>query len=274
MTKETSLENPQNFNRIVAYGCSFTAGQELGDAYILGMSHEEVDALKIKHGHGVEAYKKIYGYLGDICEKHSKTLSWVNQLADKLGVPCLNMASHGGSMQQMVFKIFQDIQTNKLTDQDFIIVGITSPYRFFYLGERKEEITQVFSFRETWLDTNLYDALIDTYANDLNIMYNYLKDIKYLDDLASLRFRGRMILVPTVLSLDSWKKNCSAYKPYLPWLDDIIFENLILEDYSLSNVQEELRLKPHGWQHPRYEVHQKFSQVIYDELSHKGIVND
>ena len=37
------------YNRIISYGCSFTAGSELGDAEVLGMTEEEMRKLVKKH---------------------------------------------------------------------------------------------------------------------------------------------------------------------------------------------------------------------------------
>ena len=261
-----------NFNKIVAYGCSFTAGQELGDADILGISHDEVDRLKAEHGLGDQAYRKVYGKLAKEAEAHGKTLAWPSQLAKKVNLPCSNRAANGSNLSNVIFKIQKDMRDGSLKETDLIIVGITSPNRFFYLSEKASEINQVFNFRETWVDPKLYDALIVDYANDVNLMYQYIRDLKILDDMATQYFKGRMFLSMTVHTLDGWKNFFSGYREKLPWLDSFEFDNLLLPDYAFQNIREEYKIEPHAWSHPKLQSHIIYADKIYNELVSKGIV--
>jgi len=93
-----------NFNKIIAYGCSFTAGQELGDAEILGKTHDEVDRLKAEYGLGDKAYRKVYGGLAREAEAHGKTLAWPSQLAKKVNIPCSNRAVNGSNISNVMFR--------------------------------------------------------------------------------------------------------------------------------------------------------------------------
>ena len=261
-----------NFNKIIAYGCSFTAGQELGDAEILGKTHDEVDRLKAEYGLGDKAYRKVYGGLAREAEAHGKTLAWPSQLAKKVNIPCSNRAVNGSNISNVMFRIQKDMHEGSIKENDLILVGITSPNRFFYLTENVNEVNQVFNFRETWGDPKLYDALMVDYVNDVNLIYQYIRDLKFLDDMATKYFNGRMFLTMTVHSLDGWKNFFSGYKKKLPWLDSFEFDNLLLPDFAFQNIREEHKLEPHTWSHPKLQSHIIYADKIYNELVSKGVL--
>ena len=106
------------YKRLVVYGCSFTAGDELADALVLGMTEDEVDLLK-RSG---MSRQELYGKLHNECIRAGKTLTWARWLADHYNVPYSNRARGGGSLQQMVYRIERDYH-NGITHEDDLVIA-------------------------------------------------------------------------------------------------------------------------------------------------------
>lgn len=88
------MTNIQSFNRIIFYGCSFTAGAELADQELLpNNTKEEIDNLKRAELHNF--YKRFDNKLR---EKLEKEKSWARWFADEICLQYENRAKSGSSM--------------------------------------------------------------------------------------------------------------------------------------------------------------------------------
>jgi hypothetical protein len=122
------ITDMKKFNRLVVYGCSYTTGAETVD------EDWYPGAEEIKAKYGIHYFydlltKKYKDFNFHIYDTASKKNSWANQLADKLGVPCLNNAISGNSFHKMYWELEKDLNTGIIKDDDLIFVGITSPER-------------------------------------------------------------------------------------------------------------------------------------------------
>jgi hypothetical protein len=170
------------YKRLIAYGCSFTAGDELADAIVLGMDEEEVDTLK----RAGATRKDLYGDLRNKIEEHGKTLTWVRFVADHFGVPYSNRAVGGGSIQQMVYRIERDYANGLIDEDDLVIVGVTSMFRWFQFDYTGHQMSWVFSFKSSGIP-GLNRQLEQHYINDYNILWTYFVNLNYLQKLATER---------------------------------------------------------------------------------------
>lgn len=262
-----------NFDRVVAYGCSFTAGQELADSIVLNRSEDEIDEYKRKHG--IHCYMDIYGTeeIRAKCNQESSKLSWPNYIAEKMNVPCINRAHFGTSVNEFIFNIERDLACGNITDTDLILVGMTTPVRFSWVSKNGTIITKFIgdSRWENFKDLN--DALLDTWATDNNLMWEYIKHMRHLD-LISRSLGGRLKMAMCVLSLDVIKTNLSEYSKYLPWLDQINFDNVLSPSVCMSNFTARNYIsETHGWGHPKVAVQKRFSEHIWSALIANGTID-
>lgn len=259
------------FDRIVAYGCSYTAGQELGDAIILGKTHEEVD--EYKRNNGIHCIKGVYGdeKTRAKCTELSSKLSWPNYIAEKLNIPCLNRAELGTSVNEFIFNIERDIAKNVLRDTDLILVGLTTPTRFSWITDSGKMVTRFICDDRRWTyNIELNNALLDTWATDCNLVWEYFKHMKYLDMLSKL-LGGRLKMLTPVDSLVKIKSELSGYKN-VDWLDlDRDIEHVLLPHLDMHKLEpKNLR---HGWGHPTVEIHKIYADAVLSVLIKQGIVD-
>lgn len=262
-----------NFKRVVAYGCSFTAGQELGDSIVLGKPEDEVDQFKRKHG--IHCIKEIYGddETRARCTKLSSELSWPNYIAKKLGVECVNRAELGTSVNEFIFNIERDIATGQIHDDDLILVGMTSPVRFSWVADYGVMITKFVGDSRWTYNNELNDALLDTWATDCNLVWEYIKHARHLN-LISKSLGGRLKMVMAVQTMNSIKNEFSGYLPHLSWIDNVELEHLLTPNVAIPNFNYHDYIRTtHGWGHPKVDIHVKFSEHVWSSLIANGIVN-
>jgi hypothetical protein len=111
-------------NRIVAYGCSYTAGSELAD-HLVDVNH---DQIKINLGWS--------GWI-DHCERQghhmsssewlgrSMRLAWPAKLGKLKGWSVLNRAFPGSSLAWSVYQLELDLLKGLVSHADCVIVGVT-----------------------------------------------------------------------------------------------------------------------------------------------------
>lgn len=263
-----------NIGRVVAYGCSFTAGQELGDSIILNRPEKEIDAYKRKHG--IHCITDIYGDEGTRtkCTILSSQLSWPNYIAEQLGVPCSNRAKLGTSVNEFILNIERDNATGKIEDNDLILVGLTCPTRFSWIDDRGSMLTRFIGDDRFTHSNKLNDALLDTWATDCNLMWEYTKHIMHLERLSN-SLGGRLKMVMCVQSLSNIRKGLRGYKNKMPWLDAVKFNNILSPDVSLSTFVDPSNPEKHthGWGHPMIHIHNQFGKYIYEQLVITGAIN-
>ena len=86
-----------HYNRVVAYGCSFTVGEETADTFVRpGLTLDQIDDEK--RSMGMEAW--LFKYLtpnkanSPQRKREANSNSWANQLAAMLGVPCVKLTTY------------------------------------------------------------------------------------------------------------------------------------------------------------------------------------
>ena len=115
------------FDRLVAYGCSHTAGSETQDEDYVPNS----DLLKKQIGwrEFIKRYDPVFSNNWTAYVNAGKETSFIKHLADKLNVPYENRAIVGSGSAEQIYLIEKDLAENQIKDTDLVIVGITGKER-------------------------------------------------------------------------------------------------------------------------------------------------
>jgi len=260
------------FDRIVAYGCSFTAGGELADHLLMpGKTVDEVDKIKKKLGQEQFNYipEVINNGSGRWSNHHGKTLSWASKLANKFNVPILNNSVGGSSMQSVIYLIEQDMTNNVINlESDLILVGITGPDRWMYFdnsGTWRRPGSQYIS--TDWPSKKFYKEFTLHMANDYNFFYNWYTSIKYIDMLSS-HLGGRILQQPCLTRYKDHEYDISklTIKSIIEKIN--IFDSIIDHDHSLWDMMED-KSDTHAWHHPKEIYHQRFADHLFEILKYE-----
>ena len=196
--------------RLVAYGCSYTAGTEIADHIVLNQPRKIVDDLKIEFGQGkwqeiLDHFEFDHDPLRDLsggnfyrwydinetdelftAEDINRSSTWVRYLAELRGHSHYrNRAMGGASLEHAVWFIEQDIMNGVIDlEKDKVIVQVPHPYRMFAFGDDGNPKSVVpngflkgFSRREEWknvLDTPVWEF------NAFNVTWRYYKALRTL----------------------------------------------------------------------------------------------
>lgn len=185
----------KSITRIVAYGCSFTAGDELMDHVTMGVGFEECNEIKRKYL-GKNTYgavkKNVPMAMGDFYKDYGDRLddrlcgnsSWAAQVADMLGVPVVNRAIKGSGLDEHYFGIYRDWHKGLIQDGDLVLVGLTSMDRMpdFRLNRHRPHCYTLLSrFIPNDSSSGL---LLDVYNDDFQV-FQYFKTLQSLANLNS-----------------------------------------------------------------------------------------
>lgn len=256
------------YKRIVAYGCSFTAGDELPDAQILGISEDEIDTLKRS---GISR-RDLYGKYDPEIIKLGKTLSWVRWLSDRYGVDYSNRAQGGGSLPQMVFRIERDLRIGNIREDDLVLVGLTSMYRWFQFDNKGNEHSWVLSYS---LDktAKFNDALVNYYVNDYNIVWLYYYNLNYLQMLSERHPNIKMIhaISPFSSEKEFLIDNTQLKDDFKRTIDSFEIKNIINKKSGMADLYSHLSKEEatHGWGHPKIIYQKEFANLLYNLIEYQ-----
>jgi len=122
------------YDRVVAYGCSLTAGTELGDHIILGKTISEVDTLKREWGlQRWQQFERLRGL-----EEEGRKRAWPAHLARAMGCGYLNLGQSGASLDQCLLRMKNQLHN----ETDLIIVGLTYIQRALRFSGSLEQIAK------------------------------------------------------------------------------------------------------------------------------------
>lgn len=261
------------FEKIVAFGCSYTAGFETRDHVFFNISDSEMDRIKKnkKETNGFNFYSSLG--LGDdgwnkLCD-YNKEGSYVKFLADKFSVSWENFAEPGSSLEFSIWKLEEYLINNRHSN-DLIIVGVTCPNRLMYLIEDKDNKTRPLHLQLNtnfiWPDDDFYNTYITTLGTSKNLVWKYYFQLKYLDMLNN-KLGNRLLLVPMqthpanwIDILDDSFPNRTEIKELTSIIPDCI------DNYSNMLENPTKNSKVHPFLHPKLSVHQEFAENIYTLL--------
>ena len=256
------------YKRLVVYGCSFTAGDELADSLVLGIPEDEVDLLK-RSGMPRE---ELYGKLHHECIRAGKTLTWARWVADQYNVPYSNRAKGGGSLQQMVYRMERDYHNGITHEDDLVIVGLTSMYRWFQFSNKGHEMSWVFSSEMCGMP-QLNESLVEHYVTSQNIIWNYHVYLNYMQMLADKRKNIFAInaIAPfsSEIAFTTSLQNTTLSADFTKTLDGFQYPFILNPTYGMGQIYAHLPKEEatHGYGHPKVKYHKEFAKLVVEWIT-------
>ena len=197
----------KSITRIVAYGCSFTAGDEIMDHTCMNMSFEECNKVKSRYLRMGKNYNSFKNYLvstidgiRDFGKDHADQLdydlhrnsSWAAQVAKAVNVKFENRAINGSGLDEHYFNIYRDWHKGLIQDGDLVLVGLTSMNRMpdFRIHRHMPHChTLLCQFIPEDSSSGL---LLDMYNDDFQVFQHF----KTLQSLANLNSKITVMMQP------------------------------------------------------------------------------
>jgi hypothetical protein len=262
----------KNFNRIIAYGCSYTAGDEIMDHIVMGVSFEECNQTKLDYlNNRRSSIVPVYTsrFKEDFNIKWNDPLhrnsSWAAQLAKLLDIPFENRAMNGSGLDEQYLGIYMDYAQGQILDNDLVLVGLTSMNRTIDF-RLKEKIT-------TLVSKNIPDELgsklfLDIYNDDF-LVFQYFKTLNLLSNLSSdinLLIQP-MVADMTPKQLDNLKLTHSRLFANNVWKN--IIDNIILPEECLQPPIVNGVAKKCAFGHPPLESHIELAEKLHKKFIDK-----
>lgn len=259
------------FNRIVAYGCSMTAGWELADNELLSdMTEDEI--IKLKGTISIGEWCTLMDSKIGTARKHEieSQLAWPKWVADYFNVKYINRALAGSNSQSSIYFIEQDLASGFITDTDLIIVGQTESCRWFWidstgtpmhclLTEDNCDPINTWPLTHRWPSFSFYKDFVMQVCNTHHLTYQWFHDIKYLDLLSS-KLNGRVVQAFCYNTLaEELAGNPKFYNS--------TFKSVLDDMYSFNNIVDwDSSEQIHGFGHPKAIYHKVFADHIIKKL--------
>jgi len=261
-----------NFNRILAYGCSFTNGAELADHILLGISAEEMDYLK-----DTKSRDEVYQLFSDRnffnleIEKAQHRLVWACKIADKFGVDFENRAKAGSSNQGMLFEVQRDLASGRILDTDLILVGLTNECRWLYFNDQGLPMNVLFGVEHNWPNKNVHNEM-SLIANDFFLLYQYYNTLTQFNNLHK-ELNNRLLVQYLHHSFKDYinfhRTQLTTNQEFMKLMEqNCNLESVIDNDYCFGKFVH-WDNDTHGYYHPKEEFHQILADHLYGKLIEK-----
>jgi hypothetical protein len=266
------------YNRIISYGCSFTAGSELTDGEFFPMSEE--DLFKYVKKHNITGSEQLFRNLKlspttvkNIFARNA-TKSWPNYIANKFDKSLHNRAVPGSSLSLTTYRILKDLHDSAIDSDDFVLVGVTSPARWFQFFEDGNSGGGVVGMGWKGGFSEEYIKNLELHwFNAYNIVYNHFKEMAFLSNLSD-RLNGQIKLsyafgAPAYLK--HFFKEELKDKKFSEFYDFCVSmcpqHNFIGSQYSISELASYRDdSKHHVFGHPRVQFHEHFANILIKDL--------
>lgn len=273
----------RNFTNIKAYGCSYTAGDELLDAQILYKLGDEqtVDNLKRSFSnHGISKFRSEY-YIDKYVDKEwfgndgkfdwgkkireEQKLSWVRHLADIFEVPYLNRGWGGASIEYCIYRYEEDLINGLISDDDLLIFCIPTPARFTFVGGHGELVNSLYNYPDTWVSHKLYEQMTTYFCNTYNIYWNYFNGLKYLELL--FHSRGNVLVFFSNIEFENLKAHyldkIDPNHPIDRMIDSVSNFSSIIKDGPNFVAKNNIT---HGFGHSKLQKHKDVANQLADHI--------
>jgi len=259
--------NGNKIDSVIAFGCSFTAGDELMDSAI----HPDSDL--IKKTQGLSYWKEHYAHkITKEMRSEEHRLSWAGQVAEKLELPFTGRAVGGSSMMWSLLELERAIANNEITPTTLILFGTTTKERTVYFNKNRPGPKSVLlNHPQFWPDQNWDKKTVLEIYNDGYLIYNHLMCLHRLIQLSEM-LNNRINIVQVVRTLNFKEDIYNISKNDLKLMEHKYYEIYnhrnfyghrdLFEFCSNKNRKEDM----HGGNHPKSYVHEKFSEYILETL--------
>jgi hypothetical protein len=176
-----------NITRILAYGCSYTTGDEIMDHVTMNVSFDECNKIKrryIQNDNSLDAKIKFKNdhNIWTTDKELNYNHTWVAYLARHLNLPFKNKAMNGSSLDQIYFSIYRDLVNGLILETDIVLVGLTSPFRIIDF----RNVIEVKTVLPHHLNQDKVGSkmLVDLFNDDFSL-FQYYKIVESLHNLNS-----------------------------------------------------------------------------------------
>ena len=250
----------KNIKRILAYGCSYTAGDEIVDHVIMGVSFEECNQWKRDY---LNKRLASFAYTGKFKTDFNiqwddplhRNSSWAAQVAKLLDLPFENRAMNGSGLDEQYLKIYSDCETGLILDSDLVLVGLTSMNRMIDF-RLKEKITTLISRN---IPDDVGSKLLLEFCNDDHMVYHYFKTLSLLNGLSS---KIQLLMQPMVNDMLVSQLDTLDLQHSRQYADSVWHEckpNILSESYLAPSPKCEFG-------HPALECHIELAEKIYNQI--------
>lgn len=263
-----SVNSMSRINRILAYGCSYTAGDEIMDHVKIGVTFEECNQIKQRYsttygqGYDIAAFRTEFNLSRDYPLHRNN--SWAAILAKKLTVSFENRAVNGSGLDEHYFKIYNDYNNGQIKDTDLVLVGLTSIDRMIDFRSDRP-MPHNYSLISSLIPNDDGSRLLLELQNDDFLVFHYFKTIHLLHYLGSkinliMQPMKKLWPVHNITNLDA---------PYTEQYANTVWKECstsILSELYLEDVTP-----PCGFGHPALESHillaEKLAGLVRDKLN-------
>ena len=254
-----------DINRLVAFGCSVTAGMETADHMFLKDKNfaDSLDDLKKTHGQSVFYQRYIDQSRYSDMLATQKSLSWVRWTADLLDIPYLNLAQGGNSISAVVYNL-EDFIQNQMRSDDLMIVGIPPLGRYMLIDNCHVARSVQLNDQDWWPSSELHEQMLLHCASDDNLLWQWYQSIKYIDMLSD-RLQGRIVMFYTYESISSYLRYMKPGESVRRMVDDNNLHHAFnLRFYDLIDHKNPQHV--HGLMHPTVSKQREFASILYYKL--------
>jgi hypothetical protein len=272
-TENISFKYKKNdISRIVAYGCSYTAGDEFLDISI----HPKAEEIKKKN---IKDWFELKGNADPVLvrslENRQKKMAWPALLANRLSLPVDNRAVGGNSLPNMLYQIESDIQKERILSTDIILVGLTSYERHIYFSP-EQSIPVLMQMKENFpRHLQNYQGPIADFNNSTFMYFLYYLSLYRLIKLSEIYFNHRLLIVPCINDANYKSFNSSLESYFTKDIQNLKTECLenehFLTDLNLYNFVEKQEEDLHAGGHPKQIVHERFVNHLLDRIESKKV---
>lgn len=254
--------------RIIAYGCSWTAGSELLDHVHMGVSFDECNSIKqsyMTNGKNLQdMHKFIEKYNINGADQLNRDNSWAGLLARRLNKPFINRAQGGAGLDQIYFKLYNDYLTGDILSTDLVLVGLTTPYRVIRFTDNG--IVGSLILGHSMRADNPDDVSLIKLFNDEFAVFHYFKTVKLLHALSD---KINIRLQPMVFDINPYGERFRYTLQMSRAFVESIWEDckgiVLLPDDYLRDVMGNGKIKQCGFGHQPLESHIELSDKMYNE---------
>ena len=260
----------RQIDRVVAYGCSWTAGSELMDHAHMGMSFDECNAIKKTYISTGKTHENMYKFIDRYnindpsnVERNQRS-SWAGQLAGLLGIPIVNRAVGGSSLDQAYFELYKDYHEGKILPTDLVLFGLTTVSR---TAEFKDHGVVSLQLGYHFKYDNVEDRSLLKLYNDDFLVFTYFKTLCILN---SLKSKMNIRLQPVVKGLNPFSNDFELGNIYIKNYAQHIWNEsqdvLLLPDEYLQEYIVDGKPKRCGFLHEPIESHIELANKIYKQV--------
>jgi hypothetical protein len=251
----------REINRIVSFGCSMTAGEEL------------MDEVRQQH-------KNISDELTIELKRKELSLAWPAQLAKLYDIPIYNFAESGSSFEKQIMQFIKAEEKNLIKDDTLILWGLTSMGRGVFFDEDYPNVCSYMlsNFNDQGIVRGSKDVRDFWYLrlnNDQHLYWKYYMCLQNMFYLAN-NFCNNQLLVIQGHAIDLKFRKSTLGNKYYKFINQ--YWKVIEPEYERYSVFKLGDPKEcigswafnnnmaHKYFHPTLEGHIKYAALIKEKL--------